>query len=86
MARTKSYFERRVSRLARMLEFHDEWHVELHCYAPDDRNLYQIHIVDKDGGVHISLPEHRSMLSAEFEEYLNGMLDSTKLEGMWRGD
>jgi hypothetical protein len=89
MARTKVYFERLVGRLATMLKFPEYyWQMQLHCYTPGNRNLYQIQIVDKrDGGVLISLPDNRSLPSEGFDLYLNGILDSARnLEGMWRDD
>lgn len=86
MARTKEYFERCVGRLATMLRFDDDWHVQLHCYTPGNRKLYQIQIADKrDGGVMISLPDSHSLPSEKFDLYLNGLLDSQRLLGeFWR--
>lgn len=89
MARTKVYFERCVGRLATMLKFPEYyWQMQLHCYTPGDRRLYQIQIVDKrDGSVEISLPDSHSLPSEKFDLYLNGLLDSQRLlEGMWRDD
>lgn len=83
--KNRTYFEKRIDKLMERLKLPDNWEVHLHSYMPGDRKLYQVQIVHKDSQfVHISLPRHMSLNSHEFELYLNGLFDSTNLEGFWR--
>lgn len=77
--RTKSYFEKRVARLASMLrpEVKDSIQVRLSCYNPDNANRYQIELVHKNTGKEIiSLPKWGHYRAIDFDRYLEGFLDA----------
>lgn len=90
MARTKVYFEKRVGAIARNLDLGKAsifWQLQLHCYTPGNQRLYQMQIVDKrDGSVQMSFPNGLNLNSHDFELYLNGLVDSTNIIGLWRND